>query len=106
MVTHGSKGTARGYFKGDPYNAAGESGTSEPYKNGVKTWNLSFAGYASFNNPGIAIAVIVPNAYRDGYGQPHGAANIISQPFLGYILILMENHGKLQNEFDNYLLRV
>jgi penicillin-binding protein A len=72
----------------------------------VKTWNLSFAGYAPFNNPEIAIVVIVPNAYRDGYAQPHSAANIISQPFLGYILSLMENHGKLLNEFDNYLLRV
>ncbi|AZU60583.1 peptidoglycan D,D-transpeptidase FtsI family protein [Neobacillus mesonae] len=79
LVTHGSKGTARGYFKDEPYNAAGKTGTSESYKNGVKTWNLSFAGYAPFNDPEIAIAVIVPNAYRDGYAQPHSAANIISQ---------------------------
>ncbi|MCM3570887.1 penicillin-binding protein 2 [Neobacillus mesonae] len=79
LVTHGSKGTARGYFKDEPYNAAGKTGTSESYKNGVKTWNLSFAGYAPFNDPKIAIAVIVPNAYRDGYAQPHSAANSISQ---------------------------
>lgn len=79
LVTHGSKGTARGYFKDEPYNAAGKTGTSESYKNGVKTWNLSFAGYAPFDDPEIAIAVIVPNAYRDGYAQPHSAANIISQ---------------------------
>ncbi|KGM45105.1 penicillin-binding protein 2 [Neobacillus niacini] len=79
LVTHGAKGTARGYFKDEPYNAAGKTGTSESYKNGVKTWNLSFAGYAPFNDPEIAIAVIVPNAYRDGYAQPHSAANIISQ---------------------------
>lgn len=79
LVTHGSQGTARGYFKDEPYNAAGKTGTSESYKNGVKTWNLSFAGYAPFNDPQIAIAVIVPNAYRDGYAQPHSAANIISQ---------------------------
>ncbi|GHI00077.1 penicillin-binding protein [Neobacillus kokaensis] len=79
LVTHGSKGTAKGYYKDEPYNAAGKTGTSESYKNGVKTWNLSFAGYAPFNDPEIAIAVIVPNAYRDGYAQPHSAANIISQ---------------------------
>ncbi|MDN3018942.1 penicillin-binding protein 2 [Paenibacillus sp. BSR1-1] len=79
LVTHGSKGTAKGYFKDEPYNAAGKTGTSESYKNGVKTWNLSFAGYAPFNDPEIAIAVIVPNAFRDGYAQPHSAANIISQ---------------------------
>ncbi|WP_423799993.1 peptidoglycan D,D-transpeptidase FtsI family protein [Neobacillus sp. SAB-20_R2A] len=79
LVTHGSQGTARGYFKDEPYNAAGKTGTSESYKNGVKTWNLSFVGYAPFDDPEIAIAVIVPNAYRDGYAQPHSAANIISQ---------------------------
>ncbi|WP_338001046.1 penicillin-binding transpeptidase domain-containing protein [Neobacillus terrae] len=79
LVTHGSKATARGYFKDEPYNAASKTGTSESYKNGVKTWNLSFAGYAPFNDPEIAIAVIVPNAYRDGYASPHNAANIISQ---------------------------
>ncbi|MBU8915198.1 penicillin-binding protein 2 [Bacillus sp. FJAT-29953] len=79
LVTHGSQGTARGYFKDESYNAAGKTGTSESYKNGVKTWNLSFAGYAPFDDPEIAIAVIVPNAYRDGYAQPHSAANIISQ---------------------------
>lgn len=65
--------------KPNPYNATGKTGTSESYKNGVKTWNLSFAGYAPFNDPEIAIAVIVPNAYRDGYAQPHSTANIISQ---------------------------
>ncbi|WP_066307172.1 penicillin-binding protein 2 [Bacillus sp. FJAT-29814] len=79
LVTHGSKGTARGYFKDEPYNAAGKTGTSESYKNGVKTWNQSFVGYAPFDDPEIAIAVIVPNAYRDGYAKPHSAANIISQ---------------------------
>lgn len=79
LVTHGTQGTARGFFKDEPYNAAGKTGTSESYKNGVKTWNLSFAGYAPFDDPDIAIAVIVPNAYRDGYAQPHSAANIISQ---------------------------
>ncbi len=79
LVTHGSQGTARSYFANEPYDAAGKTGTSESYKNGVKTWNLSFAGYAPYNDPQIAIAVIVPNAYLDGFTQPHSAANIISQ---------------------------
>lgn len=79
MVTHGSQGTAKSYFANEPYDAAGKTGTSESYKNGVKTWNLSFAGYAPYNNPQISIAVIVPNAYLDGFAQPHSAANIISQ---------------------------
>ncbi|MFP7471228.1 penicillin-binding transpeptidase domain-containing protein [Niallia taxi] len=79
QVTHGSQGTARSYFANEAYDAAGKTGTSEFYKKGVKTWNLSFAGYAPYDNPQISIAVIVPNAYLDGYAQPHSAANVISQ---------------------------
>lgn len=79
QVTHGSQGTARSYFANEAYDAAGKTGTSESYKKGVKTWNLSFAGYAPYDNPQISIAVIVPNAYLDGYAQPHSAANVISQ---------------------------
>jgi hypothetical protein len=47
-------------------------------------WSL-FYGLCSFFYPDFptwpefAIAVILPNAYRDGYAQPHSAANIISQ---------------------------
>lgn len=79
LVTHGSQGTAASVFRGEPYNAAGKTGTSESIKNGIKTWNQSFAGYAPFDNPEIAIAVIVPNAYRDGVKPPHRAAIRISQ---------------------------
>ncbi|TKC19139.1 peptidoglycan D,D-transpeptidase FtsI family protein [Robertmurraya kyonggiensis] len=79
QVTHGSQGTARRYFMNEPYNVAGKTGTAESFKNGIKTWNQSFAGYAPFDDPQIALAVIVPNAYIDGYSAPHSTANMISQ---------------------------
>jgi penicillin-binding protein A len=79
LVTHGSRGTASQNFKDEPFHIAGKTGTAESFKKGIKTWNLSFAGYAPFEDPEIAIAVIVPNAYRDGFPQPHSAANIISK---------------------------
>lgn len=79
QVTHGSQGTARRFFMNEPYNAAGKTGTAESFKNGVKTWNQSFVGYAPFDDPKIALAVIVPHAYKDGYAAPHSTANIISQ---------------------------
>lgn len=79
QVTHGSQGTARRYFMNQPYNAAGKTGTAESFKNGIKTWNQSFAGYAPFDDPQITLAVIVPNAYIDGYAAPHSTANMISQ---------------------------
>lgn len=79
QVTHGSQGTARRLFMNEPYNAAGKTGTAESFKNGIKTWNQSFAGYAPFDDPQIALAVIVPHAYIDGYAAPHSTAQMISQ---------------------------
>jgi len=78
QVTHGSRGTARAYFANEPYDAAGKTGTAESYKDGKKTWNLSFVGYAPYNKPEIAISVIVPNAYQ-GKDSPYPITNVISQ---------------------------
>lgn len=77
-VTHGSRGTARHYFRNEPYNAAGKTGTAEAYLNGMETYNLSFVGYAPYEDPEIAISVMVPNAYRKG-GQPNSLANVLAQ---------------------------
>lgn len=76
QVTHGSQGTARRYFSGEPYDVAGKTGTAQSYyvdngrfEKGVETNHSSFVGYAPYDDPEIAISVIVPHAF---YG---------SQPF-------------------------
>lgn len=78
QVTHGSQGTARRYFSGEPYDVAGKTGTAqsfyvdkndERFKYGVQTNHSSFVGYAPFDDPEVAISVIVPHAF---YGsQPY-----------------------------------
>lgn len=77
-VTHGARGTARGYFKNEPYNAAGKTGTAEARMNGIDTYNLSFVGYAPYEDPEIAISVMVPNAYRKG-ARSNSMALILAQ---------------------------
>ncbi len=52
-----------GQFKGEPYRAAGKTGTAETVDQGKKVWNVAFVGYAPYDNPEIAISVIVPSAY-------------------------------------------
>ncbi|WP_337445667.1 penicillin-binding protein 2 [Ornithinibacillus scapharcae] len=58
-------GTAYSYFRGTDFNAAGKTGTAQNdlYKNGnhYKTVNLTMVAYAPYDNPEIAISVIVPN---------------------------------------------
>lgn len=59
-------GTGAGYWSNKKYNAVGKTGTAqnEIYKDGVKladTNNLALVGYAPYDDPEIAFAVIAPN---------------------------------------------
>ncbi|MHA6259489.1 peptidoglycan D,D-transpeptidase FtsI family protein [Sporosarcina sp. CAU 1771] len=62
---YGAKGSAFGYLKGKSYDAAGKTGTAqdEVYVDGKKynTINLSHVGYAPYDNPEVAFAVIIPH---------------------------------------------
>ena len=63
---YGDKGTARSLFDGKPYNAAGKTGTaqasiSEFDGTYYKTINLSHAGFAPYDNPEIAYAIMIPH---------------------------------------------
>lgn len=59
-------GTGYSYWANKSYEAAGKTGTAENeiYRDGRKiadTENLALVGYAPYNNPEVAFAVIVPN---------------------------------------------
>ncbi|WP_042223446.1 peptidoglycan D,D-transpeptidase FtsI family protein [Oceanobacillus manasiensis] len=58
------RGTGTSHFGDKDYNPAGKTGTAEDevYENGVKTdvENLSLVGYAPFDDPEVAFAVIAP----------------------------------------------
>lgn len=67
QVTNGANGSATSYFTGAEYTVAGKTGTAEaPYygdiesRRGESVTNRTFIGYAPFENPEIAIFVIVP----------------------------------------------
>ncbi|WP_420842713.1 peptidoglycan D,D-transpeptidase FtsI family protein [Fervidibacillus albus] len=82
-VTHGSQGTARYYFANEPYDVAGKTGTAQTYDGqGRQTENLTFIGYAPYDDPEVAIAVVAPNAYLAGTKSPYSIANIISRRVL------------------------
>ncbi|WP_407371608.1 peptidoglycan D,D-transpeptidase FtsI family protein [Carnobacterium sp.] len=67
QVTNGANGSATSYFTGTEYTVAGKTGTAEaPYygnqtdRIGEMTTNRTFVGYAPYDNPEIAVFVIVP----------------------------------------------
>lgn len=66
QVVHGTQGTARSYFQNTPYESAGKTGTAEAFwynedtKSSEEAVNLTYVGYAPYDDPEIAIAVVVP----------------------------------------------
>lgn len=66
-VYTGANGTAKRQFANAPYTAAGKTGTAEvvyygPLKQyyGTKTINLTHVGFAPYDKPEIAYAVVIP----------------------------------------------
>jgi len=66
------RGTAGAYFAGKPYRPAGKTGTAEAFYDGpmkskfmTPTRNLTLVGYAPYDNPEVAFAVVVPWAYQN-----------------------------------------
>ena len=79
MVTHGSRGSLRNYFRDFPVEVAAKTGTAEEDKRRPShSW---FAGFAPYNNPQIAVAVMVP--FGEGSGAP--AINTAKDIILEYM---------------------
>lgn len=60
QVIHGANGSARSRFVGAEYEAAGKTGTAETRYNGEDVINKTFVAYAPYDDPEIAITVVVP----------------------------------------------
>lgn len=68
----GSSGSARAQFSDTPYTAAGKTGTAEayyfergnPFHNTVNV-NIAHVGFAPYENPEIAYAVVIPYVTTD-----------------------------------------
>ncbi|OZM57695.1 hypothetical protein CIB95_04810 [Lottiidibacillus patelloidae] len=76
LVVNGKQGTANYYFKGKQYDSAAKTGTAEVFVRDkldgyyirntsgdlIESVNATMIGYAPFENPEIAYAVVVPYA--------------------------------------------
>ena len=58
LVTHGDRGTLRSLFRDFPINVAAKSGTAQENLN--KSSHTWFVGFAPYENPQIAITVMIP----------------------------------------------
>lgn len=86
-VCNNPQGLAYAVFQNAPYKAAGKTGTAQITLNGQNVLNSVFISYAPFNNPQVAVAVMVPGG---GYGS-ETAAPIVRQ--------LLDTYFKEHHEF-------
>lgn len=98
---NGSRGTARSEFQNKSYVAAGKTGTAESYcmdpatKNVVKSENRTLVGYAPFDDPEIAYAIIVPCMGRNSKNQNPINLKIGSEILDTYFELKKEREGEL-----------
>ncbi|SFE29798.1 peptidoglycan D,D-transpeptidase FtsI family protein [Alteribacillus iranensis] len=100
-VTNGSRGTARSYFADTEYTSAGKTGTAqikirqESTNHLIDGNNQAFVGYAPYENPEVAVAVIVPGVYKSGQS---GMANTIAKRALDAYFDLKEKRPGKEEE--------
>lgn len=96
-VIHGSGGTARNYFNGVDYEPAGKTGTAQVKVNGRDANNQTFVAYAPFDEPEVAISVVVPGVQRNA----GGIANTIARKSLdAYFKLKEERNGPFSTTVD------
>lgn len=94
LVTQGSKGTLRNVFKDFPIDVAAKSGTAEENKN--LSSHVWFVGFAPYDDPQIAVTVMIP--FGDITGSP---AAVVARNVIGEYMGL--NYQSDSGYMENYL---
>lgn len=94
LVTQGSKGTLRNVFKVFPIDVAAKSGTAEENKN--LSSHVWFVGFAPYDDPQIAVTVMIP--FGDVTGSP---AAVVARNVIGEYMGL--NYQSDSGYMENYL---
>ncbi|MCD8037312.1 MAG: hypothetical protein LUE88_08080 [Clostridiales bacterium] len=94
LVTQGTSGTLRNVFKNFSIDVAAKSGTAEESEN--KSSHVWFVGFAPYDDPQIAVTVMIP--FGDVTGSPAAvtARNIIGE-YMGL------NYESSSSYMENYL---
>lgn len=78
QVVNGNYGFVPGIFNSAPYVSAGKTGTAQAFywganksKQGESVTNVTYVGYAPYDDPEIAIAVVVPYLPNHNTGTVH-----------------------------------
>ncbi|WP_298830208.1 penicillin-binding protein 2 [uncultured Planococcus sp.] len=100
----GSSGSARAQFSDAPYTAAGKTGTAEVWfyekdheMTGTYAINIAHVGYAPFENPEIAYAVVIPYVTTDPNNVPKANNEIARAAADKYFELKNKESGSASN---------
>ncbi|TQR19537.1 peptidoglycan D,D-transpeptidase FtsI family protein [Psychrobacillus vulpis] len=103
-VYYGDKGTARSAFGNSPFNGAGKTGTAQSFyydpekKKRFSTVNLTHIGFAPYENPEIAYAVLIPWASLESDYKTNFSTALTRQLVDEYFKIQQKNAGLKEND--------
>ncbi|WP_017380107.1 peptidoglycan D,D-transpeptidase FtsI family protein [Paenisporosarcina sp. TG-14] len=111
-VYFGSQGSAKSYFGDAPYDAAGKTGTAQvvysgpnSLKSGDPTINSTHIGFAPFDNPEIAYAVMIPWApYYNG--QYKSTGTILAREVVDAYFEIQKKNGTAEQSESPTLLPI
>ncbi|MDN3956969.1 penicillin-binding transpeptidase domain-containing protein, partial [Sporolactobacillus laevolacticus] len=67
LVTHGARGTGSVFYsQGQKYKVAAKTGTAQINQKDLSLYNETLVSYAPYDNPQVAISVVVPSV-RTGH---------------------------------------
>ncbi|WP_040207996.1 peptidoglycan D,D-transpeptidase FtsI family protein [Neobacillus jeddahensis] len=102
LVVNDPQGTGYGTIKNKQYKIAGKTGTAQALYDGPlgghpMLWNVTFVGYAPYDNPEIAVSVVVPWSTTDA---THVNLEIADEVFKAYFELKEKhlNEGKTGSE--------
>ncbi|WP_272893600.1 peptidoglycan D,D-transpeptidase FtsI family protein [Heyndrickxia oleronia] len=87
----GKTGTAQGLYDGPKRQ-------NYTFNNLPTTWNSTFVGYAPYDNPEIAISVVLPWSYIGNNKDPHTNLKIADRVFKAYFDLKKEREKEGLNE--------
>ncbi|GAK07910.1 LOW QUALITY PROTEIN: cell division protein FtsI [Geomicrobium sp. JCM 19038] len=85
-------GTANRELGSFEYQAAGKTGTAQVQKNGIRLNNQTMVAYAPYDNPEVAVAVVVPNVTISRNREFAGIANNIAREAMEIFFEQKESH--------------
>lgn len=95
----GSQGTGRGFFANKSYNPAGKTGTAQSFEyvdgREFALNNLTLVGYAPYDDPEVAFAVVVPHV---GIGEGDQINLRIGERILDTYFEIKEEHDEEEED--------